>query len=124
MKIPKEYLPIMPYLIIPNAKAFIAFMKTVFDAKEQLIVDRTETLIMHGELRIGDAVIMLADATEQFKERAAGMFIYVSGVDSIYEKAITNGATMLMKPVKQEYGYTAGFQDAWGNQWWVVEGEL
>jgi len=123
MKIPQHYLPIMPYLILPNAKAFVAFMKTVFDAQEQLIVDRTETLIMHGELRIHDAVIMFADATEQFKERAAGMFIYVEGVDTTYAKALANGATMLMPPVKQEYGYTAGFQDAWGNQWWIVEGE-
>ena len=123
MKIPEHYLPIMPYLILPNAKAFVAFMKTVFDAQEQLIVDRTETLIMHGELRIHDAVIMFADATEQFKERAAGMFIYVEGVDTTYAKALANGATMLMPPVKQEYGYTAGFQDAWGNQWWIVEGE-
>lgn len=123
MKIPEHYLPIMPYLILPKAKAFVAFMKTVFDAQEQLIVDRTETLIMHGELRIHDAVIMFADATEQFKERAAGMFIYVEGVDTTYAKALANGATMLMPPVKQEYGYTAGFQDAWGNQWWIVEGE-
>ncbi len=123
MKIPQQYLPVMPYLIIPNAKAFIAFMKAVFNANEQLIVNRTDTLIMHGELRIGDAVIMLADATEQFNKRAAGMFIYVSGVDSIYEKAIANGATTLMKPGQQEYGYTAGFQDAWDNQWWIVEGE-
>jgi PhnB protein len=123
MNIPKHYLPIMPYLIIPNAKAFVSFMKTVFDAKEQLIIDRTETLIMHGELRIGDAVIMFADATEQFKERPAGMFIYVEGVDDIYAKGIANGATLLIAPVKQEYGYTAGFEDAWGNQWWIVEGE-
>jgi PhnB protein len=124
MKIPKEYLPIMPYLIIPNAKAFSNFTKVVFDAKEQLVVDRTETLIMHGELRIQDAVIMFADATEQFKERPAGMFIYVIGVDDIFARAIENGATILMKPVKQPYGYTGGFEDAWGNQWWIVEGEL
>ncbi len=123
MNIPKHYLPIMPYLIIPNAKAFVTFMKTVFGAEEQLLIDRSETLIMHGELRIGPAVIMFADATEQFKERAAGMFIYVEGVDAIYAKAMANGATTLMTPVKQEYGYTAGFQDAWDNQWWIVEGE-
>ena len=123
MKIPEHYLPIMPYLIIPKAKAFVVFMKTVFDAQEQLVIDRTETLIMHGELRIHDAVIMFADATEQFKERPAGMFIYVKEVDAIYNKALANGATMLMSPVRQEYGYTAGFQDAWNNQWWIVEGE-
>lgn len=121
MNIPKQYLPIMPYLIIPDAKGFITFMKSVFNATEQLIVPRTEDLIMHGELRIGDAVVMFADATEQFKERAAGMFIYVPSVDDIYKKAITNGATSLMAPAKQEYGYSAGFQDAFGNQWWIAE---
>jgi PhnB protein len=123
MKIPKEYLPIIPYLIISNARAFSDFVKTVFDGKEQLMVDRTETLIMHGELRIHDAVIMFADATEQFKERPAGMWIYVIGVDAIYAKAIAHGATSLMTPVQRPYGYTGGFEDTWGNQWWIVEGE-
>jgi PhnB protein len=123
MKIPEQYLPIIPYLIITDARAFSNFAKAVFGAKEQLVVDRTETLIMHGELRIHDAVIMFADATEQFKERPAGMWIYVIGVDDIYAKAIAQGATSLMTPVKRPYGYTGGFQDAWGNQWWVVEGE-
>ena len=123
MNIPKHYLPIMPYLIITNAKAFAGFAEKVFGAKVDLIIDRTETLIMHGELRIGDAVIMFADATEQFKERPAGMWIYVIGVDEIYAKGLAHGATSLMPPVQRPYGYTGGFQDAWGNQWWIVEGE-
>lgn len=111
----------MPYLIISNAKGFITFMKLVFDATEQLIVPRTDELIMHGELKIGDAVVMFADATEQFKERPSGMFIYIESVDDTYKKAIANGATTLTTPAKQEYGYSAGFQDAFGNQWWVTE---
>ena len=122
MNIPKHYLPIMPYLIITNAKAFAGFAEKVFGAKVDLIIDRTETLIMHGELRIGDAVIMFADATEQFKERPAGMFIYVEGVDAVYARALANGAKSLTPPAKQEYGYTGGFEDGWGNQWWIVEG--
>ena len=67
MNIPKHYLPVMPYLIITDAKAFASFTEAVFAAKVDLVINRTETLIMHGELRIGDAVIMFADATEQFK---------------------------------------------------------
>ena len=123
MHIPKQYLPIMPYLIIPNAKAFVTFMKNVFNSTEQLIVPRTEDLIAHGELTVGDGVIMFADATDQFKTRSAGMFVYIQSVDDTYNKAMANGATTLTAPAKQEYGYTAGFQDAWGNQWWVVEPE-
>ncbi|HXP51239.1 MAG TPA: VOC family protein [Bacteroidia bacterium] len=121
MNIPKEYLPVMPYLIIKDAKAFLEFTKTVFGATEQMLVPRTENIVMHGEIRIGDAVIMFADATEQFKERPSGMFLYVVSVDKTYKLAIDNGAKPLHPPVKQEYGYSAGFEDIWGNQWWVVE---
>jgi len=121
MKIPAQYLPVMPYLIIKDAKAFKIFMTDVFGATEQLLVPRDEHLIMHGELRIGDAVIMFADATEVYKERPAGMFIYVESVNDVYNKAISKGAKSQMVPQKMEYGYTAGFEDEWGNQWWPVE---
>ena len=68
MKIPPQYNRLMPYLIIPNAADFIVFMKEVFGAEEQIIVPRSEGIIMHGELRIGDAVIMFADVTPEFAE--------------------------------------------------------
>jgi len=123
MNIPQHYFPIMPYLIITDASAFVVFMKNVFGATEQLIVPRTENLIMHGELKVGDGLIMFADSTEQFAPRPAGMFVYIPSVDETYKKAITNGATSLTPPARQEYGYTAGFQDSWGNQWWIVEPE-
>jgi len=77
MKIPPQYNQVMPYLIIPDAAGFIIFMKDVFGAEEQRIVPHSEGVIMHGELRIGDAVIMLADVTPEFIARPAGIFIYV-----------------------------------------------
>ena len=121
MKIPPQYNRLMPYLIVPNAGKFIEFMKHIFGATEQVIVPRSEGVIMHGELRIGDNVIMLADATDQFTARPAGLFIYVEKVDETYEKAITAGAISTMKPVKMDYGYTCGFKDAFGNDWWPTE---
>lgn len=121
MKIPPQYNRLMPYLIIPNAGKFMAFMKHVFGATEQMTVPREEGVIMHAEIRIGESVIMLADATEQFAARPAGMFIYVEKVDDIYSKAINAGATSTMKPAKMDYGYTCGFKDPFGNDWWPTE---
>ena len=66
MKIPHQYNSLMLYMIVPDAYRFIKFMKNVFRAAEQIIVPRSEGVIMHGEPRIGDAVIMFADTTEQF----------------------------------------------------------
>ena len=69
MQIPSHYNRLMPYMIVPGAYEFIAFMKAIFGAGEQLIVPRSEGIIMHGELRIGDAVIMFADAIEGIAAR-------------------------------------------------------
>lgn len=122
MKIPNQYLPVMPYIITDLAEAFLLFTKNVFDAKEQLIVpgegDRT---IMHGEIRIFDAVIMFAQTPDNYDSRSCGMFIYVENVDLIYQKALSYKAVSLMSPVQQDYGYTAGFEDPFGNQWWIVQ---
>jgi uncharacterized glyoxalase superfamily protein PhnB len=78
---------------------------------------------MHGELRIGDAVIMFADVTPEFASRPAGIFIYVDNVQDTYKKAIAAGAVSVMEPVQMPYGFTCGFKDAFGNDWWPTEGE-
>lgn len=121
MKIPGHYNRLMPYLIIPGAYQFIDFMKNVFGATEQVIVPRSEGVIMHGELRIGESVIMFADTTDTINSKPAGIFIYMSNVDRIYATALAAGADSLMKPTRQEYGYTCGFHDPFGNDWWPVE---
>ncbi|MES2543699.1 MAG: VOC family protein [Bacteroidota bacterium] len=123
MKIPSNYLPVMPYILVNDGKAFLEFTKNVFGATEQMMVPREDQSIMHGEIKIFDAVIMFAQATANYSEKPCGMFIYIDDVDAIYKKAIDQKAKSLMTPVKQEYGYTAGFEDPFGNQWWIVEGE-
>ena len=87
MKIPNEYLPVMPYVITEDASGFLEFAKQVFGATPQMIVPGDGgRSIRHGEIRIFDAVIMFADTPENFAPCACGMFIYVEGVDSITTK--------------------------------------
>ncbi|MEO7582124.1 MAG: VOC family protein [Ferruginibacter sp.] len=111
----------MPYLIVAGAYQFIDFMKHVFAATEQVIVPRGEGVIMHGELRLQDSVIMFADKTDDFAPRPAGIFIYVDNVDETFRRAMEKGAIAKMEPAQQPYGYTCGFQDTFGNDWWPVE---
>nr|WP_322624359.1 VOC family protein [uncultured Flavobacterium sp.] len=120
MEIPKQYLPVMPYIIIDDAKAFLDFTIAVFNAKEQLIVPgESNRSIIHGEICIGDAVIMFAGGNEQWGAKTSGMFIFVNDADAVYNTALDHGAKSLMKPVQQDYGYSGGFQDPFGNQWWI-----
>ena len=123
MKIPPQSNRIMPYLIIPGAYKFAKFMKNVFGATEQAIIPRSEGVVMHGEMRIGDSVIMFADTTEEIGARPAGLFIYVESADETYSKAMSMGAESLREPTQQPYGYTCGFHDPFGNDWWPVQAE-
>ncbi|KGO93090.1 VOC family protein [Flavobacterium subsaxonicum] len=124
MNIPANYLPVMPYLVLDNAPEFLTYAKKVFGAVEQLILPgEKERIIMHGELKIGDAVIMFAQSNDNWKQKPAGMFIYVESVDRVYNAGIEQGGTSLQPPAKQEYGYAAGFEDPFGNQWWVNQPE-
>lgn len=126
MKIPSNYLPVMPYLIMDKSAQFLEYAKKVFGAKEQMIVpDESDPSrsIMHGEIRIHDAVIMFAQSTDTWKQKSAGMFIYVENADNVYNAGIEQGGTSLQKPEKKEYGYSGGFEDPFGNQWWIVQAE-
>lgn len=123
MKIPANYLPVMPYILMNDANAFLEFTKTVFGATEQLIVPREDESIMHAEIKIFDAVVMFAQTPVGYADKSCGMFIYIDDVDAIYKKAIDQKAKSLMTPIIQDYGYTAGFEDPFGNQWWIVAGE-
>jgi uncharacterized glyoxalase superfamily protein PhnB len=119
MNIPKGYLPVMPYLIVNEGYRFIDFMKEIFKAEVQFLHERSEGVIMHAELRIEQAVIMMADATEVYAPFAGSIFMYVENADAIFERALAAGCPLLQEVADREYGRGGGFKDAFGNHWWV-----
>ena len=119
MKIPEGYLPVMPYLIVKGAHKFIQFSKDIMGATVRHETPREEGVIMHAELQIQQAVIMFADATEQYPPCSAGMFLYVDNADEIYEKAVAGGLKILVPLEDRPYGRGFGFEDKWNNQWWI-----
>jgi PhnB protein len=123
MKIPSHYHPVMPYIIVTNAKAFAGFAKAVFGATEQLIVPDETQKIIHGELKLNNAVIMFAESSETYHEKTAGLYTYVDDVERVYNAAISHGARSIIPATTREYGASAGFEDPFGNQWWIVEAE-
>ena len=120
LTIPEGYNQVMPYLILENAAAFIEFTQKVFGAGERYKAMRDENTIMHAEISIGTGVIMLADATEAYEKRPAGMFVYVDDCDAVYKAALENGATTVTEPGDQSYGRSAGILDEFGNTWWLT----
>jgi PhnB protein len=113
---------ITQYLIVPDSSRLLEFMKNVFGATEIFKVQRPgTTAIMHAEARIGDSMIELADSSEQFPPAPAASHVFVDDIDSVYAKALANGAKSIQPPVDQEYGERgASVVDEFGNHWYIA----
>jgi PhnB protein len=120
LNIPQGYNQLMPYLIIKDAAGFMQFMKDVFGAEEIIRHMRSEDIIVHAEIKIGDCVVMFADATGDYEPRTGGFFIYVAAADDVYKTAIEAGAAAISPVSDQPYGRSGGVIDPYGNTWWIT----
>ena len=123
MSIPDHYSPVMPYIVVSNAEAFIDFIKAVFIAEEKLRVNMDDGSIMHCEYSINGGTIMFGQAGGEWQPFPCGMFVIVDDVRGIYEKGIKAGATGNQEPADRGYGLAAGLIDPFGNQWWLNDPE-
>lgn len=120
--IPEGYHTVTPYLLVQGAENLINFMKNAFDAKETERYSMPDGSIGHAEVRIGDSVIMVADAQgDEYRPMAAGIHLYVEDCDVTYKRAIGAGATSVREPKDQFYGdRSADVNDQFGNKWWIA----
>ena len=57
----KKMQTVTPYLMVDGAAEAMAFYSTVFGATEDMRLKRPDGKIMHAQMNIGNAIIMLAD---------------------------------------------------------------
>jgi len=118
--IPDGYHTVTPVLTVHGAAKLIEFLKQAFDAKEVYRLLGPEDIVMHAEVKIGDSMVMLGEATDEWKPMPATVAIYVEDADAWYKRALQAGATSVREPADQFYGdRSAGVKDFAGNQWWI-----
>jgi PhnB protein len=119
--IPDGYHTATPYLTVDGAQKLVDFLKQAFGAKETFCMKGASEKIMHAEVLIGDSVIMISDATPQWKARSSMIYLYVEDVDAVYQRAVQAGATSIRVPENQFYGdRSAGVTDPVGNYWGIA----
>jgi uncharacterized glyoxalase superfamily protein PhnB len=113
---------VTPYLILDGgADNFIEFVRNAFGAEERFRVPSPDGKIRHAEVKIGDSIIELADANEQFPATPTSLHLFTPDVDAVYAQAIAAGATSRHPVVDQPYGdREGGVRDAFGNDWFIA----
>jgi uncharacterized glyoxalase superfamily protein PhnB len=76
---------------------------------------------MHAEVQIGDSVVMLCEAKEDFTGYKAMIHLYVPDVDEVFRRAVKAGGKLVREVATEDYGdRTGGVEDPAGNQWWIA----
>jgi PhnB protein len=127
--IPEGYPQVTPYLIVDGGDAAIAFYTKVLGAKERMRMPSPGDRIGHAELELGDSLVMLADEHPDMgivgPKTVGGtpvmISVYVEDVDSVFERALSEGANSVRPVENQFYGDRTGqFEDPFGHRWSIA----
>lgn len=118
---PADHSTVSAYVMAKDAAKAIDFATEVFGAETVIRIAREDGSVMHASIRIGDSVVMIADATKDFPAFAAWLHVYEPDVDATYEKALASGASPIQEPSEKGDGdRRGGFLDPVGNTWWIA----
>ena len=122
--VPRGFRMVTPYLVAADGGALLDFVGKAFGAEETF---RTETPApgVHGEVRIGDSMLMIGGGVPGKKFPGSlqpnALHVYVEDADAVIRKAVAAGATLVGEPVDQDYGERSGtVKDAAGNVWYIA----
>ena len=122
--------PIIPSIRYHDARSAIDWLCAAFDFTRQLVVPGEGDTIAHAQLTFGTGMIMLGSAgDDEFGKLQAPLanpqgpvsqspYIVISDVDAHHQRALRNGAVIVMAPADQDYGGRAyACRDPEGNLW-------
>jgi len=116
----ETYRTVTPYLVVVDADAELAFLKAAFGGTESSCQRTENNTVMHAEIKVGDSLIMVGQANEQWKASKASLYVWVPNVDEVYARALAAGAASQSAPEDKPYGHrNAGVVDGNGITWWI-----
>ncbi|MCK2142633.1 VOC family protein [Streptomyces sp. WAC00276] len=101
---------VVPHLLVDDADAALAFYERAFGAEPRFRLDGDEGEVVHAELTVAGAVLMLGDARGDLRSPAALgatpviLHVYVPDVDALTARATAAGAELLEGPADQFHG--------------------
>ena len=126
-RLPDGMTQIVPYIYYRDVFAAIDWLEKAFGF-EKLRGESTPSGGVHGEMRFGDGVIMMGNASDEYRMKSPrdlatstqGVFIYVDDVDAHYARAKAAGAEIVTELADQSYGRTYWARDLEGHDWFFT----
>jgi PhnB protein len=119
--VPAGYHTLTPGCTLRGADRAIALYQQVFGAKQRIRLDAPDGTVGHAELELGDSVLMLGEASQQFPPHGARLMMYLADVDVVFGRALAAGFTVKDGLQDQFWGDRTGrLVDPFGNEWYLA----
>ena len=119
--VPEGFHTVTPYLFAKGVARLIEFISAAFNGEVTSRKERSDGSIMHAEMRVGDSMLMMGEAIDEFGPMPTSIYLYVTDCDKVYERALAAGGIsvfpLMNLPSGERYG---GVKDPCGNIWWIA----
>jgi uncharacterized glyoxalase superfamily protein PhnB len=118
---PEGYTTVAPWVVTDDTGAFLDFVTEVFQGEELARVATEDGSIGHGEIRIGDTVVLAFDRSADWPVMPSLLRVFVTDADETFSRALAAGARVVTALADSAFGQRGGrIKDPFGNIWWVV----
>jgi PhnB protein len=118
---PEGYTTVAPWVVTDDTGAFFDFVTQAFGGEELGRVPTEDGLIGHGEIRVGDTVVLAFDRHADWPVMPSLLRVFVADADEAFSRAIAAGAHAVTSVADDAFGRRGGrIKDPFGNIWWVV----
>lgn len=126
--IPEGYTPVTPHVVVQDGAAAIDFYVKAFGAEELVrLPGPTGEGIIHAEIAIGGAVIMLAEEMPGMEYwlpptsiggTSVVLALYTADCDALFQRAVDAGCQVVFPPTDMFWGDRyARVRDPFGHEW-------
>jgi len=129
--IPDGFTTVTPHMVVEGCAEAIDFYQKAFDAEElgrQAMPDGKT--LMHAMIRIGDSIVLMVDAMEQFGVKGpkglggtpVTLNLYVEDAKAAFGRAERAGCTVTMPLAEMFWGDLYGkLEDPFGHHWAICQ---
>ena len=118
---PTGYTSVAPWVVTADTGAFLDFVSDVFDGEELARVSTEDGSIGHGEIRVGDTVVLAFDRRPEWPTMPSLLRVFVPNADEAFAKSLAAGAEVVTELGDSAFGQRGGrIKDPFGNIWWVT----
>jgi PhnB protein len=118
---PAGYTTAAPWIVTRDTRKLFEFITDVFDGVELGQVPLEDGSIGHGEIRVGDTVLLAFDQREGWPHQPTLLRVFVADADATTHAALNAGATLVTRPLTQAFGQRGSrVRDPFGNIWWIT----